>query len=107
MKILDLHLAEGGRIPRGFGIAWTCPNQLAYVVLPIPFHWIAGFVRRAWHEFLLGYRGEASLKDAAYLEGYKVGERVAQENAWRAGRDYGEERAMLIIRGVVKHLRED
>ncbi len=97
MKILDLELARGDRIPFGWGIAWAMPNQLAYVVLPMPLHVIAGFVRRVWHEFLLGYHGEASVQDAAFTEGYLAGVRSAQTQAWRDGCEHGETRAFKLM----------
>jgi hypothetical protein len=40
------------RLPRFWGIAWRKPNQMAYVLLPIPFNVVARYVRDAWFAVL-------------------------------------------------------
>jgi hypothetical protein len=42
-------------LPRGWGIAWPCPNEMRYVIMPIPFHVIAGFIRAQWHNMIVNH----------------------------------------------------
>lgn len=41
---------EGGTLPRGFDVAWWLHDRDAAVVLPIPFNFIAGWIRYAYIE---------------------------------------------------------
>jgi len=77
-------IAEGGRIPRGYGVAWVLPQAQALCCLPIPLNRVAGSVRNWWlrwrrpcendpvqemfqHGYWIGYqRGRADGETATY-----------------------------------------
>lgn len=101
MIFTDLELSQGARVPFGYGVAWQRQTSLTYVVLPMPLHFIAGFIRRAWHEFKMGYHGAESALDRAHVEGYKVGVKVANEQEFSSGQDYGETRALRIVKTIL------
>ena len=52
MKTLRREIGHGGKIPRGWGLAWYEPRRRVGVYFPVPFHWIA----RACLEFLYRLR---------------------------------------------------
>ena len=48
MRLTEFRIAEGQRVPWWAGIAYYEVWRGEAVVLPIPFHWIAGAIRAAW-----------------------------------------------------------
>ena len=64
-------------LPRGYGIAWFNFDSMTAVALPVGLHWIAGFTRRWWQEFRLGYRGisptefDKKTRKVAYVAGWQ------------------------------------
>lgn len=55
MKVLDIELAEGRRVPWGWGIAWPRWNRAAFVILPVPLNWAARWIRSIYF-VLIGTR---------------------------------------------------
>jgi hypothetical protein len=49
-----MRLAEGSRIPKGYGMAWMEPDIEQYVCLPVPVNILAAVARRVWHWLIHG-----------------------------------------------------
>ena len=44
----DEFIAEGGVIPRWYGVAWYCPYSCRVYCLPVPVNKLAGLCRNVW-----------------------------------------------------------
>ncbi len=86
-------LAEGGTLPRGYGVAWPLPYSMRYYCLPVPLNLIFGGFRDFW----LRVRRPVSQDpiDEAWRQGYGRGFSAGQEN----GMIQGARLATLILNG--------
>lgn len=79
MKIMARDLAEGERIPRGYGLAYHDWERDILIVYPLPFNLLAALMRRLYYRLVYGMR---PLKFEAAI-------RRARQAAWNRGYDTG------------------
>lgn len=90
MILTKLQLCEGATLPRGYGVAWCVPTELAYVCLPIPFNVIAGRFRAFWLRVRLP-EGRDVLEQC-WRDGYRIGSAAG----YTQGRESGLHTHMLM-----------
>ena len=64
-------VAEGGVVPKGYGIAWFEMLEGLAWCLPLPLNLIAGWSRRVWHWAIAC--SQPSALDYARAQGYRAG----------------------------------
>lgn len=78
-------IADGYRIPRGYGRAYRCWNRDAIVVYLIPFNWIVGFFRQM--HFLLRRGLLPSRLEREMIRRFNQGRVQAFKEGFEAGRN--------------------
>lgn len=66
MKIsMVKHIQEGGRLPRGYGMAWTDTGSDSMICYPFPLNIALGWIRKQWRR-LRYYQVKNSLLDEQF-----------------------------------------
>ncbi len=100
MKISGIKLLESERIPFWYGFAWRYYNEMAIVVFPIPFNFLARWIREVY--LFLKLSGAAKI-NANYLAGYEKGRAEGENYGMIKGkREYQEE----LLKGIEKMRQE-
>lgn len=94
MHGLVRRVSEGGLIPKGYGVAWFEINRCTAICLPLGLHWVAGWVRRAWHWFRVGV--QPSILDRVAREAHRAG--------MRAGKDLSREMQQVVERQIASSM---
>lgn len=99
VHVTGLRLAQGDRLPAGFGIAWWEEAQDVAVCLPVPLNVLARLVRKAYHRLLVGAVGP-SVIDRAREETAAQARRTIvtlTEQAYQRGIADGERRMLAFV----------
>ena len=78
-------LAEGGQLPRGFGVAWYLPYSCSFYCLPVPLNRIVAFLRNGY--IRLTRAGEDEIAGVYHY---------ANNKGFQAGVEYGAARAQRL-----------
>lgn len=80
MRVCKYYLEEGGRIPRGYGVAYIDIPKRQYVCYPIPFNYIINLLRKAYYALMGPSMPELERRiDQAYHEGKIKGWRLREK----------------------------
>ena len=91
MMRIAIELAEGSRLPRGYGIAWHDHCNRQAIVLPLGLHWLAGALRAAYH--WMCFAAISSVRDREYLELARFDEIANYRRWYQQGRSDGYQQA--------------
>lgn len=100
MKIAK-RIAEGGRYPTGYGVAYFDFVSMGYVCFPVPFHVVVGVARRVWFAFLtLGIQSDPFMKAwaAGYGKASSENYKFRYDEGYQAGHKDGYDRAFHLIK---------
>lgn len=82
MKIRATKIIAGEKMPFGYGIAWHEYAEAAIVVYPMPFNFVARWVRSAY----LHLMNQGAEYSKHYLAGYEKGYEEGKQHGIRKGR---------------------
>ncbi len=98
MKLKAIKVYEGEVIPKWYGFAWREYAEAAIVVYPIPFNFVARFIRYLY--FSLSQAGAKNI-DKNYMVGYERGKLLRDteiERSYQRGYKNGQEDILGLLR---------
>jgi len=101
-----IEVAEGARIPNGYGFAWRCWERATTVGYPIPVNIILHYLRRLWHWALLANMEHSNIdkiRHDGYKKGLKVRADAIEKYAYKEGLKAGREE---VIKAIEEELNE-
>ena len=109
MRIAHCRIAEGGRIPRGHGRAYTDFATGHEVCFPLPFNWLVRWARQLYWWLVWPKKDAMEKVFAAGVKRGREGLRESNERAYQRGVDEANEKQVAVtlddvLTEVDKHL---
>ena len=88
LRLAKRQLRMGARIPWGYGAAWDSYSVRETVFVPIPFNFIAAYMRAIWFFLMKGPRDRLTERilqslGSDHTTGFGVGYQDGEKAAWR------------------------
>jgi hypothetical protein len=89
---------DGGLIPRGYGIAWYCPDRHAAVCAPVPLNVLLAWLRRVYAA--LAAKAAPDRIERAYDHGYADGRDEEQAHWERLIEHLHRDHVVILTREI-------